>query len=215
MSAEDFEKQQAEAESFGGSLIAAKYWQSILKAGFNEAAERMVNVSHWDIMIPAMKIGPDIAGRFLARFDIAGAREARSEAVGGMLAVRNPREKLVLRTARHLAAEFAAGIVPQSTLNHAKGTLTGYLCECVAAGDWKSLQALAKLLKRGDAPEDARGGELSYEGQAWSVFCLLHFNRVTLPTKREIREEMALEDHNRGDFSRWLNALGLGGLPDK
>ncbi|MDP3850373.1 MAG: hypothetical protein Q8Q59_07715 [Luteolibacter sp.] len=197
----------------GGGYVAHQYWQSLKSADFNDAVCRISAAAHWEIMLPAMGVAPADEARFFTAFDTPKAREARGKAVGGLLAVRNPREKLVLSTARNLAAAFEAGIVPKNTLDQGKGMLTGYLCECVEAGDWKSLDALSKLLKRGDTPEDARGGELSYEGQAWGAFCLLHLNHRNLPTKRVIREEMALKDHNRADFSKWLNALGLAGLP--
>ncbi len=228
-----------------GGFVAHRYWQSLKSGDFNDAVRRMAGVEHWEIMLPAMDIGEEIRAAFMesmflpaeklspsidyetedgkamlerakARRERAWAlRECRSKAIGGLLAVRNVREKHVLRTARNLSAAFETGIVPQSSLDRGKGLLTGYLCECVAAGDWKSLEVLSKMLKRGEAPEDARGGEFSYEGQTWNVFCLFHLNHRNLPTKRLIREEMTLEHHNRADFSKWLNALGLGGLPEE
>lgn len=258
MNRKQFEAQQAEADSFGGSLVAAKYWQGLRKSGFAVAVESMASVSHWETILPAMDIPEKVKAAFMESMFLPAEKPpvdinlnpevceswiekakvrrkktrtlsaCRVAAIGGLLATRNLREKSVIATARRLSAAFGGvsrmnaaydgsppRIVPDGLLNTAKAYLTFYLLECIEDGDWKSLEALAKIIKRRDKPEDARGGELSYEGQTWTAFCLLHWNHRTLPTKAEIRESMALTEDNKGEFSKWVNRLGLGGLPEK
>lgn len=228
MKRKQFEVQQAEADAFGGSILASEYWKGLRKSGFAAAVERMADVLHWETILPAMEIPGEIERAFMDKFNTRAAIVTRAKSVGGLLSVRDLREKSVARTAYNLADAMGGSlrlsadydgspprIVPNGLLNTAKGELAYYLLECVMGGDWKSLEALAKLIKRRDEPEDARGGELSYEGQTWTAFCLLHWNHRTLPTKAEIRESMALGEENRGEFSKWVNRLGLGGLPEK
>lgn len=221
-----FDTDQREAEDFGGGLTLAKYWKSLKEGDFSVTAEKIADPFHWEQMMPILNLTGNIEITFMGKFTDLPARMNRAKAVGGLLAVRYLREKSVIATAKRLSAAFGGvprldapydesplRAVTESRLNHGKGALSNYLLECVEDGDWKSLETMAKLLKRRDEPEDARGGELSYEGQTWTAFCLLHLNHRTLPTKRKLREYMALTEDNQGDFSKWVNRLGLGGLP--
>ena len=209
-----------------GGYLAHAYWQTLKSGGFNEAERRMMYVSHWETMLPAMKIDPEIQAEFMEKFNTRTASEARKKSVSGLLSVRNRREKIVIASCRKLSAAqggvprmdspycgFPPRIVPAILHNTVRAVLSSYLQECVEDGDWKSLDTLAKIIKRGDKPEDGRGGKLSDEGKTWKAFCTLHWNHRTLPTKKEIRDSMVLKEHNKGEFSKWINILGLGGIP--
>ena len=231
-----FEDDQRKFDEAGG-YVAYHHWEwikGLAARDFDQALKRVADPWHWENILSVLGVSTEIEGEFMKQFSAIDSRTARAKACGGLLHVRNLREKGILSTARELydalggtaripplfPAEYAdyegpIRIVDEHNLNVSKAKLSAYLMECAHNGDWKSLETLARLIKRGGQPEDGKGGRLSEEGRTWETFCKLHLKNKSLPSKALLRDSMVLTEDNKAEFSRWVNALGLGGLPPK
>lgn len=180
-------------------------------------------------------LAPEMSAKFISEFNSFEAEKERTKAVSGMLSIRYLNEKRVIETAERLETvlgmkgdkveEIAArgnieeamelAMRPDPRVRSGIGYLGDYLMRCVKdPKGYKSLEALAKLLKERDRPEDGRGGELSKKGELWRNFCQLFVNKRTLPNWTELRESMLLvEPSDKADVSKWARGLGLSGIP--
>ena len=186
----------------------------MLDASNDELMETVSSCDYWMEALLWMDAPQDVKDRFWERFKGREKEHQRIKATKGNMMAKAENELSIL----NLALSLAARAKDTGKYDMGMASLLGIeLIKIIDKGDHKTFSNMAKIIKAGGVKRGDIGGEGSNYGEYMKAFVLCHMKGdfPKLPTKKEIRDHLKIpQDADlRRDADKYLDALGLGGLP--
>jgi len=223
-------KKLTKVEMFGKkfNVNVDDLWNDLLSKSFESQLETIADIHHFAYHVDWLGISKLDADKFFEAYRRPGAIKARKVAIQGTTRANHGDAIDILHRASECAergAKIAAKAdSPEESLAYtSEAQETDLLClgarlaEIAGLGDYKTLEQMARILKRCETPPDkkARGGEYAEIGQMFRKFCQLHIELRGLPTKKKLREACGIgSDSDEMERARKMMVkLGLDELP--
>lgn len=195
-------------------------FEEFKKMPFDQQLNEVISSDFWMSQIFGTSLDEASMKKFWHEFQKPDAEKARQVAVDGIAKVNHAELLDLLLDALDFEAARLSGDYekdPMSGKNFAMLLGTRF-AKMVTNKDPSAFRRMAQLIENKGEIDGVRGGEDSLQGQVVREFCQFFSNTRTLPTKKQIQENLGIENDDKSKKEKLRGVmikLGLSGLPQE